>query len=81
MLKDAWVGGYVTQEICYLCSHKLLKIWQIGAKMTRLGIESSPEKVQKEVELEKLRAKAFDKMIDLAEERLNIPIRKKSGTK
>lgn len=32
--------------------------------------------MQKEAELEKLRAKAYDKMIDLAEERLNIPIRK-----
>ena len=27
------------------------------------------------------KAKAYDKMIDLAEERFNIPIRKKSGTK
>lgn len=39
------------------------------------------KKAQKEAELEKLRAKAYDKMINLAEERFNIPIRKKSGTK
>ena len=36
---------------------------------------------QKEAELEKLRATAYDKMIDLAEETFNIPIRKKPGTK
>jgi len=35
------------------------------------------KKVQKEAELEKLRAHAYDKMIDLAEQHFNIPIRKK----
>ena len=44
-------------------------------------LKASLKKAQKEAELEKLRAKAYDKMIDLAEERFNIPIRKKSGTK
>lgn len=39
------------------------------------------KKARKEAEIEKLRAKAYDKMIDLAEEHFNIPIRKKSGTK
>ena len=38
-------------------------------------------KAQKEAEMQKLRATAYDKMIDLAEETFNIPIRKKSGTK
>lgn len=36
---------------------------------------------QKLLELEKVRSKAFSTMIDLAEARFNIPIRKKSGTK
>ena len=44
-------------------------------------LKAALKKAQKEAELEKLRAKAYDKMIDLAEERFNIPIRKKSGTK
>ena len=39
------------------------------------------KKAQKEAEMQKLRATAYDKMIDLAEETFNIPIRKKSGTK
>lgn len=39
-------------------------------------LKAALKKAQKEAELEKLRAKAYDKMIDLAEERFNIPIRK-----
>ena len=38
-------------------------------------------KVKEALELEKLRAKAYDTMINLAEKTFNIPIRKKSGTK
>ena len=44
-------------------------------------LKAALKKAQKEAELEKLRAKAYDKMIDLAEATFNIPIRKKSGTK
>ena len=36
---------------------------------------------EKRAETEELRAKAYSKMIDVAEETFNIPIRKKSGTK
>jgi len=39
-------------------------------------LKAALKKAQKEAELEKLRVKAYDKMIDLAEERFNIPIRK-----
>ena len=36
---------------------------------------------EKRAEMEELRAKAYSKMIDVAEDTFNIPIRKKSGTK
>lgn len=36
---------------------------------------------EKRADLEALRAKAYSKMIDVAEETFNIPVRKKSGTK
>ena len=36
---------------------------------------------EKRAEMEALRAKAFSRMIDVAEETFNIPVRKKSGTK
>lgn len=44
-------------------------------------LEAENKKLQKVMELEKLRSKAYDTMIDVAEETFNIPIRKKSGTK
>ena len=44
-------------------------------------LKAELKKARKEAELEKLRAHAYDTMINLAEERFNIPIRKKSGTK
>ena len=39
------------------------------------------KKVKMDLEHEKMRATAFDTMIDVAEEMFHIPIRKKAGTK
>ena len=44
-------------------------------------LELENRRLQKALDTEKLRAQAFDTMIELAESRFNIPIRKKSGTK
>ena len=44
-------------------------------------LKAELRKARKEAELEKLRAHAYDTMINIAEETFNIPIRKKSGTK
>ena len=44
-------------------------------------LEAENKRLQKALELEKLRSKAYDTMIDVAEETFNIPIRKKPGTK
>ena len=44
-------------------------------------LQAQLRQARKEAELEKLRAKAYDTMISVAEETFNIPIRKKSGTK
>lgn len=44
-------------------------------------LEAENKRLQQALELEKLRSKAFDIMINVAEETFNIPIRKKSGTK
>lgn len=45
------------------------------------ALEAENQRLQKALELEKLRSKAYDTMITLAEETFNIPVRKKSGTK
>ena len=44
-------------------------------------LEAENKKLQKALELEKLRSKALDTMITVAEETFNIPVRKKAGTK
>lgn len=44
-------------------------------------LEAENRRLEKALELERLRAKAFDTMINVAEETFNIPIRKKAGTK
>jgi len=44
-------------------------------------LEAENKRLERALELEKLRAKAYDTMINVAEQTFNIPIRKKSGTK
>jgi transposase-like protein len=44
-------------------------------------MERKVDQLEKDLELEKLRSRALNKMIDIAERDLKIPIRKKSGTK
>ena len=78
----AWVGRYVSQENLLSLQNKNYEDMANRSKDDQIReLKAALKKAQKEAELEKLRAKAYDKMIDLAEERFNIPIRKKSGTK
>lgn len=50
-----------------------------SAAITALRLEN--ERLRTELKHEKMRAHAYDTMIDVAEEMFNIPIRKKAGTK
>ena len=78
----AWVGRYVSQENLLSLQNQTSDDMANRSKDDQIReLKAALKKAQKEAELEKLRAKAYDKMIDLAEERYNIPIRKKSGTK
>ncbi len=78
----AWVGRYVSQENLLSLQNQTSDDMANRSKDDQIReLKAALKKAQKEAELEKLRAKAYDKMIDLAEERFNIPIRKKSGTK
>ena len=45
------------------------------------ALRAENKRLEKALELEKLRAMAYDTMITVAEQTFNIPIRKKSGTK
>ena len=54
-----------------------------GRKKTKeeVNLESRIKELEKALEHEKLRSLALDTMIDIAEEKLDISIRKKPGTK
>lgn len=44
-------------------------------------LEAENRRLREELEVEQLRVRALNVMIDIAEDQLNIPIRKKSGAK
>ena len=78
----SWVGRYLSETRLLSLQGETIEDMANKSKDDQIReLKAALKKAQKEAELEKLRAKAYDKMIDLAEERFNIPIRKKSGTK
>ena len=78
----SWVGRYLSQnELVSLQDTNENNMANKSKDDQIRELKAALKKAQKEAELEKLRAKAYDKMIDLAETAFNIPIRKKSGTK
>lgn len=78
----SWVGRYLSQnELVSLQDTNENDMANKSKDDQIRELKAALKKAQKEAELEKLRAKAYDKMIDLAEATFNIPIRKKPGTK
>lgn len=54
---------------------------QDNTEKTKQQLEAENAKLRKELDLEQLRNKALNVMIDIAEDQFKIPIRKKSGAK
>ena len=77
-----WVGKYVSQEKALTLEEPTEEEMARKSKDDQIKeLKAQLKQARKEAEYEKLRAHAFDTMINLAEEKFNIPIRKKSGTK
>lgn len=77
-----WIGKYVTQEKSLSLDEPTDEDMARKSKDDQIReLQAQLKQARKEAELEKLRAKAYDTMINVAEETFNIPIRKKSGTK
>ena len=77
-----WIGKYVTQEKALSLEEQSEEDMAGKSKDEQIReLQAQLKQARKEAELEKLRAKAYDTMISVAEETFNIPIRKKSGTK
>ncbi len=78
----AWVGKFLTQQESVSLSEQTDEDMANKSKDDQIReLKAQLKQARKEAEFEKLRAHAFDTMINLAEEKFNIPIRKKSGTK
>ncbi len=78
----SWIGKYVSLQNSVSSQSQREEDMANKSKEDQIKeLKAALKQAQKKAELEELRAKAYDKMIDLAEERFNIPIRKKSGTK
>ena len=82
-----WLDKYLNEKVCVSLhpetdnetdmSKKSKQ--QLEEELKEMKVEN--KRLQEALELEKLRSKAFDTMIDVAEANFNIPIRKKAGTK
>lgn len=76
MRKFGLVGEPVKRVVPYSTMKKGNK-----KSSTELALEAKVKELEKALEHERLRSLALDTMIDIAEEKLKISIRKKSGTK
>ncbi len=77
-----WIGKYISHENSLSLEESTDEDMAKKSKDDQIReLKAELKKARKEAEIEKLRAHAYDTMINLAEERFNIPIRKKSGTK
>ena len=78
----SWIGKYVSQGKSLSLEEQTEEDMAKKSKDDQIReLKAQLKQARKEAELEKLRAHAYDTMINLAEETFNIPIRKKSGTK
>ena len=78
----SWVDKYLHEESLSLPSEQNVDPMANKTPEERIKeLEAENKRLEEALELEKLRAKAYDTMINLAEKTFNIPRRKKSGTK
>ena len=57
----------------------ILQLWKKNPNKKQL--EQEIAELKKQLEWQTMRAEALDKMIDIAEKQMQVPIRKKPGTK
>ena len=83
-----WMDKFLNKEDCLpLCpsneeDNQMKKLDSQNEEAAKaLSKDKEIQRLRQALELEKLRAKAFETMLDEAEKTFNIPIRKKSGTK
>lgn len=77
-----WMDKYLHEESLSLSENQIEDSMANKNPEDRIKeLEAENKQLMNALKLEKLRSKAYDTMITLAETTFNIPIRKKSGTK
>ena len=82
-----WLDKYLNEKVCVSLQAETDNETDMSRKSKQQleaelkAAKAENKRLQEALELEKLRSRAYDTMIDVAEEKFNIPIRKKAGTK
>jgi transposase-like protein len=82
-----WLDRYLNEKVCVSLQTETENETGMSRKSKQQleeelkAAKAENKRLQEALELEKLRSRAYDTMIDVAEEKFNIPIRKKAGTK
>jgi transposase-like protein len=82
-----WLDKYLNEKICVSLPLETYDETDMSKKSKQQledelkAMKAENKRLQEALALEKLRSKAYDTMIDVAEANFNIPIRKKAGTK
>ena len=82
-----WLYKYLNERVCVSLQPETDNESDMSKKSKQQledelkEMKAEIKRLQEALEMEKLRSKAFDTMIDVAEANFNIPIRKKAGTK
>lgn len=82
-----WLDKYLNEKVCVSLQPETDNETDMSRKSKQQledelkAMKAELRRLQEALELEKLRSRAYDTMIDVAEANLNIPIRKKAGTK
>jgi transposase-like protein len=82
-----WLDKYLNEKVCVSLQPETDNETDMSRKSKQQleeelkAMKAELRRLQEALELEKLRSRAYDTMIDVAEANFNIPIRKKAGTK
>ena len=82
-----WLDKYLNEKVCVSLPPETYDESDMSKKSKQQleeelkAMKAENKRLQEALALEKLRSKAYDTMIDVAEANFNIPIRKKAGTK
>ena len=82
-----WLDKYLNEKVCVYLQPETDNETDMSKKSKQQledelkATKAENKRLREALELEKLRSKAYDTMIDVAEANFNIPIRKKAGTK